>query len=132
MNTSRLQVYVSETPAGTSTYNLDHWVQGIINGTFAHYDHGSEDANVLAYGATTPPGYDLSKYSIKTALFTGTNDILADAIDVDRLIDELAPDTIVYHDNQDDFNHLDFVWSPIAAERIYGKVLTLLQQYNTV
>jgi hypothetical protein len=34
-------------------------------------------------------------------------------------------------DNQEDFNHLDFVWSPIAAERIYrDKVLPLLKQYN--
>ena len=132
MNTSRIQVYVSETPAGTSTYNLDHWVQGIINGTFAKYDYGSEEANLLAYGTAAPPRYDLSKFSIKTALFTGSNDILADLTDVGRLISELTPDTIVVHDNQDDFNHLDFVWSPVAAERIYGKVLALLQQYNEV
>jgi lysosomal acid lipase/cholesteryl ester hydrolase len=131
MNKTRLQVYVSETPAGTSTYNLDHWVQGIINGTFAHYDFGSDEANLQVYGTTSPPRYDLSKFSIKTALFTGSNDILADPMDVERLVDELTPDTVVYRDNQEDFNHLDFVWSPIAAERIYrDKVLPLLKQYN--
>jgi hypothetical protein len=38
INSTRIQVYVSETPAGTSTYNLWHLMQGVLTPTFQKLD----------------------------------------------------------------------------------------------
>lgn len=91
---------MSETPAGTSIQNILHWEQGVLTSTFQKYDWGSEELNIQHYGASTPPAYDLSKVKVKTALFSGGHDYLADPVDVDRLAAELPADIIVYSDKQ--------------------------------
>lgn len=40
LNTSRIGVYVSETPAGTSVKNMVHWAQGIRRPVFQKYNYG--------------------------------------------------------------------------------------------
>lgn len=122
LNITRFQVYVSETPAGTSNKNLEHWEQGVKRETFQAYDYGNDDENMKHYGQRLPPLYDLSKFQLKVAIFSGSNDYLADPEDVSRLLKELPADKIVYQNNQDDYAHCDFVWAPNASTRIYPKV----------
>ena len=93
-------MYVSETPAGTSIQNILHWEQGLLTSTFQKYDWGSEELNMHHYGTPAPPTYDLSKVAVKTALFSGSNDYLADPTDVQRLVKELPTDTVVFSDVQ--------------------------------
>jgi lysosomal acid lipase/cholesteryl ester hydrolase len=131
INSTRIQVYVSETPAGTSSQNMMHWLQGVNTPTFQKYDYGSEEENIRHYGVSVPPLYDLSKLALNTAIFAGSNDYLADTTDVQRILDEAPKDMIVYYDNQPDYAHLDFVWAPSARLRIYGKVVKLLSQYSS-
>lgn len=64
LNASRIQVYVSETPAGTSTMNIMHWAQGVETPNFQKFDWGSEEANQQHYGQDTPPQYDLGKLAV--------------------------------------------------------------------
>jgi pimeloyl-ACP methyl ester carboxylesterase len=128
LNTSRIQVYVSETPAGTSLQNMKHWIQGVLSPTFQRYDYESEEMNLLHYGVTTPPLYDLSLLSVPTALFSGSHDYLGDPLDVKKIIEEAPEGRIVHQDVQEDYAHLDFVWAPNANTRIYNQVLTLLDQ----
>jgi len=40
------------------------------------YDHGSPEANLNAYGKSTPPKYDLAKVTAPVAIFWGANDML--------------------------------------------------------
>src|SRR5690606_35508315 len=40
LNASRIDVYVSETPADTSVKNIAHWAQGIRKEVFGKYDYG--------------------------------------------------------------------------------------------
>jgi hypothetical protein len=103
LNDSRLQVYVSETPAGTSLRNIEHWQQGVLREVFAMYDYGNNNDNQQHYGQNDPPSYDLSKFVLNVALFTGTNDFLADPKDVKQLISELPANRIVFQDNQVSF-----------------------------
>ncbi len=77
-----------------------HWEQGILSPTFQKFDFGSEELNTQHYGSSVPPLYDLSKLAVKTALFSGGHDYLADPIDVQRLVDELPADMVVLHNNQ--------------------------------
>jgi pimeloyl-ACP methyl ester carboxylesterase len=128
INETRIQVYVSETPAGTSTTNMDHWSQGVLKDTFQKYDLGVT-GNMKKYGTAEPPLYDLSKFALPVALFSGGNDYLADVADVTRLIDELPADKIVFNQFDEDYAHLDYVWAYNAGSRIYASVANLLQQY---
>ena len=129
LNQTRLQVYVSETPAGTSNPNLDHWAQGVRRNKFQAYDWGT-DENQIRYGQRNPPEYDLSKFVLPVALFYGDNDYLADPEDVQQLIEQLPPSKIVYQNRQPDYAHCDFVWAPNAAQRIYPQVVQLLTQHS--
>jgi pimeloyl-ACP methyl ester carboxylesterase len=126
LNKTRLQVYVSEEPAGTSTKNLDHWEQGVLVDTYQAYDWGTEEENSKRYGQSTPPLYELNKFVLNVALFTGTNDFLADPTDVQRMVKELPASKIVFQNNQEDYAHCDFVWAPNAATRIYPQVKLFL------
>ncbi|CAE7494966.1 LIPK, partial [Symbiodinium microadriaticum] len=97
VNASRIQVYVSETPAGTSMRNMMHWVQGVEVPTFQKFDWGSSEANMQHYGVGVPPLYDLSKLSVPTALFAGQHDYLGDPTDVQKILDEAPKEKIVYY-----------------------------------
>lgn len=132
INTSRIQVYVSNTPAGTSMQNMMHWLQGVINPTFQHYDYGSEALNMDKYGVAVPPMYELKDLNVRVALFAGSHDYLADPLDVQKILDESPTDKIVYYDNQPDYAHLDFVWATNANVRIYNQVVNLLKEYSIV
>jgi hypothetical protein len=91
---------VSETPAGTSIQNMLHWEQGVLNPTFQKYDYGSEELNIQHYGTSVPPMYDLSKLAVKTALFWGGHDYLADPTDVQKIIAEMPAELLVVNNYQ--------------------------------
>lgn len=128
VNVSRIQVYVSQTPAGTSTLNMLHWAQGTNEPVFQKYDYGS-DENAVKYGQSTPPQYDLSKLSVPTALFYGKHDYLADPTDVQKIIAQAPADKIVFTSYQEHYAHLDYVWAVDANKVIYQDVTRLLKQY---
>uniref|UniRef100_A0A7S3CY44 Lipase n=1 Tax=Palpitomonas bilix TaxID=652834 RepID=A0A7S3CY44_9EUKA len=128
VNQSRIPVYVSRTPAGTSVQNMVHWCQEVRSAKFCKYDYG-KDGNQQHYGQDTPPNYDLSSFSVPTALFTGGKDDLADPSDVEELISMLPDSSVVYTHNEAGYDHLDFVWGLDANTKIYAPILTLLQQY---
>lgn len=46
---SRIPVYMSHLPAGTSIANVLHWLQMIISQSIQMYDHGSERENIEHY-----------------------------------------------------------------------------------
>ena len=56
LNKSRIDVYVGQTPAGTSVRNMVHWAQGIRHSGFKHYDWGTKAKNTAHYGVPSPPG----------------------------------------------------------------------------
>ena len=112
--------------------NMMHWVQSLLQPVFDKFDYGSATLNIQHYGQPTPPSYNLSLVDIPVALFSGSHDYLADPIDVDTLVQQLPPETIVFQDIQDDFAHLDFTWAPSCKDRIYNKIVDLLSQYSPV
>tara|TARA_B110000090_G_C12957626_1_gene283744 strand:- start:43 stop:420 length:378 start_codon:yes stop_codon:yes gene_type:complete len=122
-------VYIDQTPAGTSTQNMLHFVQGIIGEQdYKYFDFGSVAENTAKYGQATPPSYDLGKYNVPTAFFSGSHDYMADPKDVAWTIAQIDNKYIVYQDIQKSYAHLDFVWSPLCKDDIYGKVKSLLQE----
>jgi len=119
INSSRIQVYVSQTPAGTSTKNLLHWTQGVKYPVFQRFDFGSSAANFAHYGSFAPPSYNLSQLSVPTALFYGSHDYLADEEDVNKIIAEAGPSgNLVHVEEVDSFAHLDFTWAVDANVKV--------------
>ena len=49
-----------------------HFKQLVQTNTFEMYDFGNPDVNMQHYNQTTPPTFDLTKFGVNTALFTGS------------------------------------------------------------
>jgi len=128
LNQTRIEIYISHTPAGTSTQNMAHWAQSVRQGTFAFYDYGSASANQQHYNQSTPPNYDLTKVNVTMAIFAGGQDDLADPHDVERLMSELPKASIASYIYVEEYDHLDFTWGEDAYLKIYPTVLSMLNQ----
>jgi pimeloyl-ACP methyl ester carboxylesterase len=128
MNNTRLPVYISHEPDGTSVKNMIHFAQGVQSNVFRAYDYGSARKNQLHYNQTTPPEYSISESRIPTAIFWSGNDWLADAVDIDYILDNLQ--NLVYEKYIPDYNHLDFVWALTANKLIYTDLLGVMQRYH--
>jgi len=127
LNETRVEVYVSETPAGTSVKNMVHWGQGVRSEVFQMYDYGSLRENIAHYGQPTPPKYDLGNFKIPCALYYGSNDILADPQDVVTLLSDLPKEYIKRSSLQPTFAHLDYTWGyDQEAKNLYADVLDQL------
>jgi len=118
-------------PGGTSVQNVHHWIQMITNNQFEMMDFGRIE-NEKRYGQRNPPVYNLENIpaSLPLVMYSGSHDVLADPVDVQRLMDRLA--LIVdklYWKEVDKFAHLDYVWALDASDQIYSEVLTFLSMY---
>ncbi len=64
--------------------------------------------------------------TVPTALFTGTQDWLADPQDLEWLIPKLnSTSSLIYHKNIDYYDHLDFIWGLDAAIVVYPEIISL-------
>jgi len=126
LNQSRVEVYISETPAGTSVKNMAHWSQSVRAEVFQMFDYGTVE-NILHYGQRTPPQYHLENFHVPCALYYGGNDILADPTDVATLLSDIPSQYIMQSLLQPQFAHLDYTWGyDKDAKAMYADVLTQL------
>jgi len=129
LNKTRLPVYFSHYPSGSSVQNLLHYQQSVKAPVYQMYDYGSSFENNQHYGQPTPPTYSLANFNVTTALFSGSHDLFADPTDVQTLISQL-PYPPYYQEEIQDYGHADFVWGMDAKDKLYPTVLSLLQQFN--
>ncbi|KAG7390974.1 cholesterol esterase [Phytophthora pseudosyringae] len=146
-NTSRIPVYISQTPAGTSVKNMAHYAQSIRDNTFAPYNYGckckrdsdidecpeSKCANKKVYGSFDPPTFPVEKMVYpRTGLYIGSADTIATATDIEQLRDALPPRTIVHELVVNEYSHLDLTWAYNANEKMYQDLLGQLDKYQGV
>eukprot|EP00824_Muranothrix_gubernata_P018388 TRINITY_DN37396_c0_g1_i1.p1 TRINITY_DN37396_c0_g1~~TRINITY_DN37396_c0_g1_i1.p1 ORF type:complete len:427 (-),score=82.87 TRINITY_DN37396_c0_g1_i1:11-1264(-) len=124
-NKTRIPVYVSADPAGSSVQNVIHYAQELRDGTFARYDYGPVK-NLLYYGSLHPPKYDLGKVMVDVALFSGGRDVMGDPHDVGRLEDELPKEHLIYTHVDPTYGHLGPMWGVNAHKTTYPPILDLL------
>jgi len=126
LNVTRIPVYVSHLPAGTSVQNVVHYAQQVVSKKFQAYDYG-EKGNLKHYNQKTPHEYHPENLRIPLALYWGGKDWLADPKDVELLIRKLRHiDHNVYLPSVD---HLDFVWGLASDRLIYQDILRLLKKH---
>jgi len=129
-NNSRMDIYVAETPSGTSVKNMAHWAQGVRRDKFNMFDYGSKRANQEHYGTDEPPEYNLTKIDkVPISLFSGSEDLLADPKDVSRL--ETA---IAYRQKTNlefyGYAHLDFTWGVNSYKDVYPLLIADMEELN--
>jgi pimeloyl-ACP methyl ester carboxylesterase len=128
MNASRIPVYVSHEPDGTSVKNMIQFAQGVQSNIFQAYDYESPEKNQLHYNQTTPPVYSIRPIKIPTAIFWSGEDWLADPVDVAYIFDNIQ--SLVYEKYIPNYNHLDFVWAITANEIIYVDLINQMKKYH--
>lgn len=125
-NSSRVDFYLEYEPHPSSLKNLKHLFQMIRKGTFARYDYGTLK-NILNYGQTKPPTFDLSKIpeSLPIWMAHGGNDALGDVIDVQHTLKELKSKPKVLF--LEEYGHVDFLLSTRAFEDMYDNMITFFR-----
>ncbi|XP_054455228.1 gastric triacylglycerol lipase [Anoplopoma fimbria] len=127
LNMTRTPVYTEHCPAGTSVQNMIHWAQAVHGGKLSAFDFGAA-GNMKHYNQSTPPQYHVQDMKVPTALFSGGQDTLADPKDVAVLLTQVP--NLVFHENIDHWDHLDFIWGLDAPEQMFPSILKLLQKYQ--
>ncbi|XP_075390032.1 gastric triacylglycerol lipase-like isoform X2 [Tenrec ecaudatus] len=128
LNMSRLDVYLSHNPAGTSVQNVLHWSQAVRSGEFQAFDWGSPVQNKMHYNQPTPPFYDVTAMRVPIAVWSGGNDWLADPHDVDLLLPKLS--NVIYSKKIAPYNHLDFIWAMNAPQEIYNEIVSMIAGHS--
>ncbi|XP_020928913.1 lipase member N [Sus scrofa] len=127
MNMSRMDVYMSHAPTGSSVQNILHIKQLYQSDEFRAYDWGSEAENMRHYNQSRPPLYDLTAMEVPTAIWAGGNDVLVTPQDVARILPQIK--NLRYFKLLPDWNHFDFIWGLDAAQRVYSKIIDLMKLY---
>eukprot|EP01102_Stenamoeba_stenopodia_P023063 TRINITY_DN9816_c0_g1_i1.p1 TRINITY_DN9816_c0_g1~~TRINITY_DN9816_c0_g1_i1.p1 ORF type:complete len:662 (+),score=136.39 TRINITY_DN9816_c0_g1_i1:41-2026(+) len=129
-NIKRLPVMLANSPGGVSVKTICHWAQLARAQVFCKYDYG-KDKNREVYNSPKPPSYDVSRINIPIAIFSGGSDKFTRRVDLGRLLQELRPNCIVYHQHEPIYGHMDFIWGEDAHIKIYPKVVDLINRYST-
>ncbi|XP_059061820.1 lipase member K-like [Achroia grisella] len=121
-------VLFGHVPQKSSNKNLCHIAQLSKRNKFAQFDYGTVK-NLVKYGALNPPKYDLSKVTMKVALFVGFNDYVASIEGADILNAEL-PNVVEYTIlPRPEFNHFDFILGNQVQDNFYPFLFDTLEEY---
>ncbi|XP_037352451.1 lipase member J isoform X2 [Talpa occidentalis] len=125
LNMSRLDVYMSQNPAGTSVQNILHWSQLFTSRQLKAFDWGSPAQNLAHFHQTESPVYNVSNMNVSTATWNGNNDYLADPEDVRVLLSEITRH--IYHKTISYYNHLDFLFGLDVYDKVYREIIDIMQ-----
>ncbi|KAG9267707.1 lysosomal acid lipase/cholesteryl ester hydrolase-like isoform X1 [Astyanax mexicanus] len=125
LNMTRVPVYISHTPAGTSVRNMVHWSQALKSGKLMAYDFGKA-GNLVHYKKLTPHQYNVKDMTVPTALWSGGRDILADPLDVAMLLPQIS--NLVQHRRIEHWGHMDFIWGLDAPQTLYNEIIKMMKE----
>jgi len=131
LNTSRMDVYLSESPAGCSVKDLVHFAQGVRKEVFQFFDYENKKDNEAHYHQDSPPPYNLTEVKnsgVPIGLWVGGEDYLGNTQDVSRLQSELG-EAVDHYSYIETFAHMDFPWSYEANRYVYDDLIAWLVQY---
>nr|XP_020136346.1 lipase member J [Microcebus murinus] len=125
LNMSRLDVYLSQNPEGTSVQNMAHWIQLLKSTHLKAFDWGRPDLNLIHFNQTTPPSYNVTNMNVAIATWNGESDLLADPEDVKILYSKLK--NHIYHKTISYYNHIDFLYGLDVYDQVYHEIIDIIQ-----
>ncbi|XP_044516279.1 lipase member K-like [Gracilinanus agilis] len=123
---SRLDVFISNIPAGTSIQNIVHWGQIVTSGRLQAFDWKNPALNMKHYNQVTPPVYNVTLMRIPTALWSGGKDVMADPTDVDSLLPILS--NLIYHKRIPYYTHMDLCIGVDSHLQIFYEILDMIKK----
>ncbi|NWY28611.1 LICH hydrolase, partial [Pheucticus melanocephalus] len=124
LNMSRLDVYLSHFPDYTSVKNLLHWGQTAKTAKFRQFDYGLR--NIEKYNQLRPPFYDIEAMQVPVAVWSGGHDRVTPHEETQLLLSRLTH--VVHHEHFPDWNHFDHHWGLNAAERMYRRMVAMMEE----
>jgi len=107
----------------SSVKTLVHWFQITHTRRFQMYDDNVVADNVgTSYKQYLLPDYNPARIKCPMALFYGLKDTIPQ---MDYLLAEVPKGTYVH--KEEEYEHLDFIWAENAPQRIFPKVVELVQ-----
>ncbi|CAG9767966.1 unnamed protein product [Ceutorhynchus assimilis] len=97
--------------------------------SFKEYDYGIE-GNLLHYGKSVPPKYDVSKITAPVAAYYAQNDFFASIKDVEKLLSEMTNVIEQHLVDYELFNHLDFISAKDIKDLFYDRLLETIHKYD--
>ncbi|XP_031240678.1 lipase member K [Mastomys coucha] len=126
LNMSRLDVYMAQSVAGTSVQNMLHWAQAVNSGQLQAFDWGNPDQNLMHFNQLTPPVYNITQMHVPTAMWSGGQDVVADAKDTKNLLPKVA--NLIYYKEIPHYNHMDFYLGQDAPQEVYGDLIRMIEE----
>ncbi|XP_004632173.3 lipase member J [Octodon degus] len=125
LNMSRLDIYFSHNPSGTSVQNMVHWSQLLDSTDLKAFDWGSPQLNLVHFNQTTSPVYNIANMNVPTATWNGERDLLADPEDVKILQSKIT--NLIYHKTISYYNHIDFLFGLDVYHQVYHEIIDIIQ-----
>uniref|UniRef100_A0A8D2IWM0 Partial AB-hydrolase lipase domain-containing protein n=1 Tax=Varanus komodoensis TaxID=61221 RepID=A0A8D2IWM0_VARKO len=124
---SRTDVFIAHSPAGSSVQNTLHWIQIYNTKVFHAYDYGIKEKNMEKYNQTTPPVYQIEDIKTPVAIWAGGKDLIVQPKDVAMLRARIK--NLIYTDYIPEWEHVDFIWGLDAAKRMYNHMIAIMKKY---
>ena len=126
-NMERLDVFMSNFPAGSPYQDLVLFAQNTAKEGFHQFNYGERD-NIKIYGSVEPPKIPLENFKVPVALIQGDTDRLADPTDVEWLNSQI--ESHVVFRKMYSLGHLSFT---LAKDMSWFNedVVDLMSQYAT-
>ncbi|CAD5218866.1 unnamed protein product [Bursaphelenchus okinawaensis] len=129
-NTTRMPVYTTHIPAGSSTANVQKYCQSRDKDTggFRKYRYPTVEENLKEYGQIDPPFYNLTNLNVPLYLYSCPDDHLTTQKQLDEdLIPSLRPGVLKEDNRYPGLSHMDLLWSLNATERVYKKIIETIR-----
>ena len=76
------------------------------------------------------PSYNITELNVRTALFTGNKDWLADPTDVANMKPKInTTGKVFYNLTIDKYDHLDFIWGLDAPTLVYSEIVHIVKKF---
>ncbi|KAL5276809.1 LIPA.2 family protein [Megaselia abdita] len=127
MNMNALPELFTSMPTSTSARCLLHTLQGTMD--FRQMNFGEKE-NLKRYGSAQPPPYNISHIETPTYIHYGGEDNFATLSSIPSLKRQFrkgALKKVIFHKH---FNHVDFLASTEAKERVNNVVFDVIRKYE--